>query len=422
MAFAHLEREQTSERTREATLARAERGLWNGGYVIGYDLDPDKKGNLVPNEKERVIVSFAFNTCLKCGSAFEARKIMDRHGFRTKEYTSRRGKFHPGQRFSYSSVQQMLTNYVYIGKKEVNKRNKAKNQKKLPESQRYKIVDAKWEPIIDEDTFFKVQALLKKNHASKHNVAKPVKHNYLLNSGLLWCEKCGTEMEGTCGTGKMQVKYYYYKCKNKRCKFKVPANEVERVVVERIRQLATDEHIMAGIVEATNKKLQKELPQLREQKALLERELEDVKDSADGIMNGWKALASGDSEVFLKEKLDSLGKRRKEIEEGIQALEVMIEEIERESVSEELVIRALSKFTKVFANIRPHEQKELLRMVLHKAILGPDSMKMALYGRPPDIEPSSPHHGDSRSQIPSWLPSLDDVRTFCVVGEGMASV
>jgi hypothetical protein len=124
------------------------------------------------------------------------------------------------------------------------------------------------------------------------------------------------------------------------------------------------------------------------------------------VGNGWKALASGDSEVFLKEKLDSLGKRRKDIEEGIQALDLMIEEIERESVNQELVTLALSKFTKVFANIRPHEQKELLRMVLHKAILGPDSMKMALYGRPPDIQPSSAHHGNSRSQLPAWLPGL----------------
>ncbi|UCF77704.1 MAG: hypothetical protein JSW03_06205, partial [Candidatus Eiseniibacteriota bacterium] len=113
--------------------------------------------------------------------------------------------------------------------------------------------------------------------------------------------------------------------------------------------------------------------------------------------------ASGDSQIFLREKLDSLGKRRKQIEEGTRALEQMIGEIERESVNQELVMLALSKFTKVFANIRPHEQKELLRLVLHKEILGPDSMKMALYGRPPDVEPSSAHHGDSRSQIPSWL-------------------
>ncbi len=44
MALAQFEREQTAERTRDAVLARAERGLWNGGRLLGYDLDPERKG------------------------------------------------------------------------------------------------------------------------------------------------------------------------------------------------------------------------------------------------------------------------------------------------------------------------------------------------------------------------------------------
>ena len=40
MALAEFEREQTSERTKDAVRARAERGLWNGGRVLGYDPTP----------------------------------------------------------------------------------------------------------------------------------------------------------------------------------------------------------------------------------------------------------------------------------------------------------------------------------------------------------------------------------------------
>jgi len=43
IALAEFEREQTAERTRDATQARVERGLWNGGQLLGYDLDPDHK-------------------------------------------------------------------------------------------------------------------------------------------------------------------------------------------------------------------------------------------------------------------------------------------------------------------------------------------------------------------------------------------
>jgi DNA invertase Pin-like site-specific DNA recombinase len=43
MVFAQLERETTGERTRATMEDRVERGLWNGGLVYGYSVDPDGK-------------------------------------------------------------------------------------------------------------------------------------------------------------------------------------------------------------------------------------------------------------------------------------------------------------------------------------------------------------------------------------------
>ena len=61
MALAEFERDQTSERNRDSTAARAERGLWNGGRLLGYDLDPDRHGHLIPNLAEVVLVNYAFD-------------------------------------------------------------------------------------------------------------------------------------------------------------------------------------------------------------------------------------------------------------------------------------------------------------------------------------------------------------------------
>jgi len=96
----------------------------------------------------------------------------------------------------------------------------------------------------------------------------------------------------------------------------VPADENEGVVLKRIRELSTKKGIMESIIKSTNEKLQKELPQLKEQKTLLQKELTEIKNFADGIMNKWASLASEDSSLFLKDKLDQLGKRRGEIEKG----------------------------------------------------------------------------------------------------------
>ena len=45
---------------------------------------------------------------------------------------------------------------------------------------------------------------------------------------------------------------------------------------------------------------------------------------------------------------------------------------------------ALNKFTDVFDYIQPYRQKELLSLIMHKAILSPDSIKIVLYRRPPE--------------------------------------
>lgn len=194
---------------------------------------------------------------------------------------------------------------------------------------------------------------------------------------------------------------------NKECKVKVPADEIEGVVLRRIRELSTKKDIVESIITSTNEKLQKELPELKEQKTLLQKEPTEIKNFADGIMNKWASLASEDSSLFLKDMLDQLGKRRKEIETGIQALEEMIEEIERESLTQELVMLSLNKFTDVFDHIHPYQQKELLSLVLHKAILAPDNIKVALYGHPPEIGLLSICESEIRSQTSIWLPGAD---------------
>ncbi|MBI5555088.1 MAG: recombinase family protein [Elusimicrobia bacterium] len=414
MALAEFEREQTSERNKDATLARANRGLWNGGQILGYDLDANRRGNLVPNEKEKIVVNFAYDTYLKTGSLLQTAKALNAQGFRTKVYSSRRDKHHPAKEFAYSTIQWMLTNYAYIGKKEVNKKRKVGKKENLPENECYKLIDAVWEGIVSEEKFYQVQDLLKKNNLSNHNKVKPVKHNYILNSGLLWCEKCGTEMEGCCGTKAGGKRYYYYRCKNEACRFKVPADEVEGVVLARIRELAMREDIIAGIVQSANSKLQKEMPQLNGQLQLLQNELAEVKNNADGIMNKWLATTQEDGQLFFKEKLNQLGKRRKELESGILAVGNMVNDLEREKITQEVVAKALKKFGEVFAQIQPHQQKDLLKLTVHKILLSEDKIKIALYGKPPDIgllticKPEE----QSRSQASVWLSFTDYYRTY----------
>jgi len=304
----------------------------------------------------------------------------------------------------------MLVNLAYVGKKEINKKWKTMEQDKLPEYQRYRTVPAVWEPLVDEELFNKVQNLLNSNLVTRHNGTKPIKHVYILNGGLLLCEHCGRPMEGTCGTGKKNVRYYYYHCIN--CKFKMPADEVERVVIEQIKYLSTNDDVVKTMISDANTELQKELPQLKCQRDALQKRRDEIKAQADGIMVKWTAMATSDNSIFLREKLDELAKERKDTEAGLLMLDAQITDIQRDAISQEDVMTALGKSSKLFESLPPYQKKEIVRLIMKKAVLGPKSIKIALIGKYPNagLLCDETPDGQLRCQTSIWLPQMDE---FC---------
>jgi site-specific DNA recombinase len=114
LVWAELEREQTSKRTKDKMLWRAQQGLWNGGHVLGYDL-VDKK--LVINQREAKLVNLVFKKYLELGSVLKVVEFLNDHGYRTKEYISRRKEHKKGGSLFYNQyVSHILTNKLYLGK------------------------------------------------------------------------------------------------------------------------------------------------------------------------------------------------------------------------------------------------------------------------------------------------------------------
>lgn len=116
LAVAELEREQTGERVSEKIAWRAGEGLWNGGRVLGYDLDPNEKGVLRANETEAAVVRFLFARYLETQSMYETARLANADGYRGKSFQSRRGVLHEGKPFTKTDVDRILRNPVYIGK------------------------------------------------------------------------------------------------------------------------------------------------------------------------------------------------------------------------------------------------------------------------------------------------------------------
>ena len=408
-ALNEFEREQTSERTRAAFLARAERGLWNGGQIIGYDLDPQRKGSLIPHPKEAEIISRIFDTYLACGSILETAKRINAQGYRTRAYTGRRGVHHSEEPFCYSATQQILTNHAYIGRKEINKKIRHQPQDKLPEELRYHLVDAVWPSIVPAEKFFAAQKLMQVNLKHKWNGAVPTKHFYLFNGGLLHCSRCGTRMEGRNAYGKRGTKaYYYYVCANAQCRFKLPEAEVERSILELVRYFASKSPLLAKVVARLNVRLQQRLPKLSAQRRGYQEELQDVNRKAGRLLDQYAGEANGGG-VFLKETLDQLAARRRELEGRLAMVAASESEITDRALGPDDVRTLVAQFEGAFSDsIKPYKRRELVYKVLRRVELSGENIRLGidLAKREvvePDSSPVARSHLDSKTASGSQL-------------------
>ena len=377
-ALNEFEREQTSERTRSNMLARAERGLWNGGQLLGYNLNIEKKGYIIPNDEEKIIVNFCFDAYLECGSILKTCDVANSKGYHTKEYSTKGGNFHTSKKFGYTPMLKLLTNLAYIGKREINKYRMHKSQENLPEDQRYRVVKAVWEPIVDEDKFYNVQKLLKENCQHKYNGAKPTKHFYLLNGGVLGCRKCGSAMEGrSCYGNDRKKMYYYYSCTNRDCRFKLPELEIENALRDSMRTIAKDDSVVEKIVLKTNVRLKNELPRLINKKQGLAKELKLLNGKASHIMDKFVGVTNG--EEFVKEELSKLSLRKQQIVNDIDMTDIAISTIEKESVDRDFINRILGSFDEIYRDdIKPYQKKELLYGSLAKIELSNTQIKVGM--------------------------------------------
>lgn len=180
-AFAQLEREQIKERMALGRKGRTKKGLWRAGSNVptGYDYI---NGHLVIREDEAEQIRKIFELFLDGWSIHKIKNYM--HANYTNRYSSWAQQ---------SAVSTTLRNSLYIGM--------------LPSKSDGTAYKGEHEPIIDEVTFNRAQALLKAkaehyDPALKH----PFKAVHLL-TGITYCGECGGRV--SC-VGSHQ--YVYYGC------------------------------------------------------------------------------------------------------------------------------------------------------------------------------------------------------------------
>ena len=368
VALAQLERKQVSERTSANVRARARRGLWNGGYIYGYHPVPNQKGYLYIDEHEAQIINFMFDQYLESGSYCIVANWLTEQGYRTREYTSRVGKFHPAGKFCKSTVIQMLQNLAYIGK--LNAEGE--------------IVDAVWESIVTQEKWEKAQSLLKKNRKISGNSKRSNKHHTYLLSSLVHCQYCGIMLENGNATGRSDT-YFYYRHPGKKqtedCPHpsNIPAKELEKMVCERVLQIMEDAALLDTITDEVMQKVNEDIKSVRERLASLDKEITDLNKKGGGLTEQLEKYTEAYILEFLTPKLKDIWDRKKMLEKSKEELVRELQDLQEQSVSPEDIRFAISSLMNEFNEMKPRQQQRVMEMLVEKVELHPKEIHVFLH-------------------------------------------
>ena len=310
---------ELSEKVVRGMTENVLKGKYNGGTIpIGFKVDEEKFFQIDPLKAPFVVEAFQ-----RYNDGATMKELMN--WLNDSGVTTNRN-----QKFTYNSIQTLLTNRRYIGE------NRFKDIV-MPDS---------IPVIIEKELFDSVQDKIAKNRRA------PARHkaedDYLLTTKL-FCGMCGAMMFGECGTSRNKNVHHYYKCANakrtKTCKKRTVRKEwLEDLVVNETMKMIRDDDCIRSIVDAVMILQEQENTVL----PLLEKQMKDIERGIENLLN---AIQEGILTSSTKGRLEKLEAQQKELE-----IRIAEEKLAKPKVSAEFVKFWLTNFRKLDPNVKSHRE------------------------------------------------------------------
>ncbi|WP_243138286.1 recombinase family protein [Faecalibacterium prausnitzii] len=310
---------ELSEKVVRGMTENVLKGKYNGGTIpIGYTVDEEKFFQIDPLKAPFVVEAFQ-----RYNDGATMKELMN--WLNDSGVTTNRN-----QKFTYNSIQTLLTNRRYIGE------NRFKDIV-MPDS---------IPVIIEKELFDSVQDKIAKNRRA------PARHkaedDYLLTTKL-FCGMCGAMMFGECGTSRNKNVHHYYKCANakrtKTCKKRTVRKEwLEDLVVNETMKMIRDDDCIRSIVDAVMILQEQENTVL----PLLEKQMKDIERGIENLLN---AIQEGILTSSTKGRLEKLEAQQKELE-----IRIAEEKLAKPKVSADFVKFWLTNFRKLDPNVKSHRE------------------------------------------------------------------
>lgn len=396
LVLAQWEREMTATRTKEKNNATRAKGMWTGGnFPLGYDSDGKKR--LAINPKEADQVRKMFDLYLKEQSIDRALPAVNKI-FKTKEWTTGNGNHRGGRGFTKVTYAYILKNPFYIGKISCGD----------------EWVPGEHQAIVNPLVFARVQKMLASHTQTKKSPAQN-KNNFLLR-GLVKCTHCGSTMTTYFAYGRNGKQYIYYKCTRasklglSACPVRqVSARELEQMIIGRIGFLGTHTQLIEKAIQKAEDSITGDLPRMKQQQAQLVGEKRRIEDESNALMQAIVNAKSNNSIVITK--LDEIAARRQSIEAELNRIHLGIEQIKSTTIDPVLFQKTLADFGRVFENLLPQEQQQLMRLLVKEIRYDGLTKTIEMDLRSLGNKTGNAELDARHCQSIVWLPVVEDVRT-----------
>ncbi len=369
-AIAEFERNTISENVKMGMLARAREGKWNGGIVLGYDLedisnqgDKRKHTKLVINEKEARTVKRIFELYI-AGNGYKAiANRVNKEGLLGKR----------GKPFSISTIKTILENPVYVGMIRYDVRRNWTDKRRGDINPTPILQRGEHKPIISLLDWEKAQQILK-NRSSKPN---RVHGGTFPFTGVMKCPQCGSGMVVMRTVNKLKdgtrKTLEYYACgawKNQGtsvCRSNtIRADKAESYIYERLQALATNKQLIKEVADRVNNKRSNHDEPLQQEHQALLKELEQAKRKKDKAMELYEEDII--TKVDLQQRLIKVNEQIEQLELRLQPIILQLQSLKVHTIDESTIQEVMVNFQKAFKSAMTQEQQKHLVTLIIKDI------------------------------------------------------
>lgn len=387
-AVAEIERENILVQTMEGRKQKAREGKWNGGFApYGYKL-VDGELKIAEDEAEiiRVIYDKFIHTTM--GAATVA-KYLNRQG-----YVKKKRQNGTLDAFTAHFVKLVLDNPIYCGKiafgrRKTEKIQGSRNQFHVVKQAEYPIYEGIHEAIITEEDWLLAQEKRKKTGVKSEKIYS-VEHQHLL-SGILRCPECGAALYGSVNRkrkkdGSFYRDYWYYACKHRleydghKCSYKkqIHQDKINNAVVEVIRHIVQNSQFDTAIKKKLESSVDLETYQTEEN--FLKENIRQLTAAKERLGNQIDRL--DDTDRHYKEKyndmqnrIESLYDEIAEVSASLETVQMQIQGIREEQISQERVYEFLELFDIMYDKFTETEKKEFFHSFIKRIEIYPEPLE-----------------------------------------------